>query len=58
MLRDFQPTGQTALQELILAGRVDRWGEAFDPDGNPDLNDFVANYLDLTRDQAVLRADP
>jgi len=45
MLRDFRPSDQRVLRQLILDGLRDRWGEAFDASVNPDLNDLVANYL-------------
>jgi Acetyltransferase (GNAT) family. len=46
MLRDFQPADQPALRRLIFAGLQERWGQAFDAALNPDLDDFVGNYLD------------
>jgi ribosomal protein S18 acetylase RimI-like enzyme len=45
MLRHYRPSDQHELRRLILEGLRDRWGEAFDASINPDLNDFVANYL-------------
>jgi polar amino acid transport system permease protein len=57
MLRDFQPTDQPELRRLILAGLQDRWGERFDADVNPDLDDFVANYLDRGAEIVVVTTD-
>lgn len=57
MLRDFQPSDQSGLRRLILAGLQDRWGERFDADVNPDLDDFVANYLDDGAEIVVVEAD-
>jgi len=45
-MRDFRPGDQEALRRLILDGLSERWGDAFDPAFNPDLDDFLANYLD------------
>jgi ribosomal protein S18 acetylase RimI-like enzyme len=57
MVRDFRPTDQCGLRRLILEGLRDRWGEAFDASVNPDLNDFVANYLARGAEIVVVEAD-
>ena len=41
----FQPSDQTDVKALILAGLVDHWGE-LDPTLNPDLNDITETYKD------------
>ncbi len=57
MVRDFQPSDQYALRRLILAGLQDRWGERYDVGLNPDLEDFVANYVDRGAEIVVVEAD-
>ena len=42
-LHDFQPTDQTAVKDLILAGLVEHWG-TLDPSKNPDLDDISCSY--------------
>ena len=41
----FQPSDQTAVKTLILAGLADHWGE-LDLTLNPDLNDIAVSYRD------------
>ena len=57
MLRDFRPSDQRALRLLILEGLRERWGQAFDASVNPDLNDFVANYLGRGAEIAVIESE-
>ncbi len=57
MLRDFRPSDQRGLRRLILEGLRDRWGEAFDASVNPDLNDFVANYLGRGAEIVVIESN-
>jgi ribosomal protein S18 acetylase RimI-like enzyme len=57
MMRDFRPEDQSALRRLILEGLCDRWGEAFDASVNPDLSNFVANYLDHGAEIVVIESD-
>lgn len=44
-LAPFQPSDQTAVKTLILAGLADHWGE-LDLTLNPDLNDIAVSYRD------------
>lgn len=44
-VRDFVATDQRAAATLIQAGLRDRWGDAFDPAMNPDLDDLWASYM-------------
>lgn len=46
MLRDFVPGDQAAVRELVLGGLRERWGDAYDPSANPDLDDISASYVD------------
>lgn len=57
MLRDFRPSDQPELRRLILAGLQDRWGETFDAGINPDLNDFVTNYVDRGAEVVIIEAN-
>lgn len=57
ILRDFRPGDQGELRLLILAGLRERWGESFDADRNPDLSDFVANYLRRGSEVVVIERD-
>lgn len=59
MLRDFRPTqtDQRELRQLILAGLHERWGETFDASVNPDLDDFVTNYLDRGAEVVVVESN-
>lgn len=45
VLRAFEPGDQDAVRDLVLAGLAERWGSAFDPGRNTDLDDLVASYL-------------
>jgi len=56
VLRDFQPSDQQDLRRLILEGLRERWGEAFDASFNPDLDDFVANYVERGADVVVMES--
>jgi GNAT superfamily N-acetyltransferase len=56
MLRDFRPSDQPALRQLILAGLHERWGESFDASVNPDLDDFVTNYIDRGAEIVVVES--
>lgn len=57
VLRDFRPSDQRARRRLILEGLRDRRGEAFDASVNPDLRDFVANYLECGAEIVVFESD-
>lgn len=54
MMRDFRPGDQDALRRLILDGLRERWGAAFDPACNPDLEDVAASYLDRRGEVVVV----
>lgn len=45
-IRSFSSGDGAAVRELVLAGLAERWGAAFDPAHNPDLDDLQASYLD------------
>jgi ribosomal protein S18 acetylase RimI-like enzyme len=55
-LRDFRPSDQCELRRLILEGLRDRWGEAFDPSANPDLDDVVTSYLHRGAEVVVIES--
>jgi GNAT superfamily N-acetyltransferase len=57
VVRDFRTGDQEALRRLILGGLRERWGDAFDPALNPDLDDFVANYVDRGAEVIVVECD-
>ncbi|MCP4964993.1 MAG: GNAT family N-acetyltransferase [bacterium] len=54
MIRDFRPEDQSAVRQLILDGLRERWGEAYSPAFNPDLDDIHANYLDQGAEVVVI----
>lgn len=45
VIRAFEPGDQAAVRDLVLAGLAERWGPAFDPARNTDLDDMAASYL-------------
>lgn len=57
MLRDFRPEDQSAVRDLVLAGLEERWGDAFDPSFNPDLDDIAATYVTNGADVVVADVD-
>lgn len=54
VLRDFEPEDQQAVRGLVLAGMRERWGDAFDPSRNRDVDDVQANYLERGGDVIVI----
>jgi ribosomal protein S18 acetylase RimI-like enzyme len=53
-MRDFKPGDQVPVRELVLEGMRERWGDAYDPSVNPDLDDISASYLDRGAEVVVL----
>jgi ribosomal protein S18 acetylase RimI-like enzyme len=49
---DFHPKDQSAVENLIIAGLQDRWGDAFEPTYNNDICDIQSTYVD--RNASVL----
>jgi N-acetylglutamate synthase-like GNAT family acetyltransferase len=45
VLRDFRPDDQASVRDIVLAGMRDRWGDAFDPAANVDLDDIWTYYV-------------
>ena len=56
-MRDFRPADQEAVRHLILRGLRERWGEAYEPDVNPDLDDIVVTHLGAGTEVVVLERD-
>lgn len=44
-LRDLRLADQQVVRALVLDGLRDRWGDAYDPTANPDLDDIWATYV-------------
>ena len=55
VLRPFESGDQEAVRGLVLAGLRERWGEAFDPTFNADVDDVAASYV--ARGATVLVAE-
>ncbi|HZA87409.1 MAG TPA: hypothetical protein VE466_11045 [Acidimicrobiales bacterium] len=53
-MRDFTPGDQTAVRELVLGGMRERWGDAYDPSANPDLDDISASYINWGAEVVVV----
>jgi N-acetylglutamate synthase-like GNAT family acetyltransferase len=53
VLRDFRPDDQVAVRAIVVAGMRERWGDAFDPAANVDLDD-IWNYYVLERRAEVV----
>ena len=54
MIRDFEPRDQEAVRSLVLAGMRERWGDAYDPSANADLDDIAGTYVAPGAEVAVL----
>jgi ribosomal protein S18 acetylase RimI-like enzyme len=54
VLRDFTPGDQAAVRELVLGGMRERWGDAYDPSANPDLDDISASYINRGAEVVVV----
>lgn len=52
-MRSFVADDHVSVRELILAGMRERWGDAYEPSANPDLDDIIATYLDREADVVV-----
>ena len=57
VIRDFAAADQQAVRALVLAGLRERWGDAYDPTFNPDLDDITAAYLDQGAEVIVAELD-
>lgn len=53
MVRDFDAADQVAVHDLVLQGLRERWGDAFDPSFNQDLDDIDAHYVEAGADVVV-----
>jgi GNAT superfamily N-acetyltransferase len=56
-MRNFVSSDQTKVRRLVLAGMRERWGDAYDPQANPDLDDISASYLAQGAEVVVLEVD-
>lgn len=54
MLRDFRPGDQEPVRELVLGGMRERWGDAYDPTANPDLDNITTTYVERGADVVVV----
>ena len=54
MLRDFRPDDQASVRDIVLDGMRERWGDAFDPAVNVDLDDIWAYYVLERRAEVVV----
>jgi GNAT superfamily N-acetyltransferase len=53
-MRDFRPDDQEPLRELVLTGMRERWGDAYDPSVNPDLDNISASYVERGAEVVVI----
>lgn len=53
VIRDFNLPDQPAVQDLVLNGLRERWGESFDESFNSDLDDIVETYINRGADVVV-----
>ena len=44
-MRDFTRDDQPAVQDLILRGLRERWGDAYQAEFNPEVADITVNYV-------------
>jgi len=54
VLRDFRPDDQARVRDIVLDGMRERWGDAFDPTGNVDLDDIWTFYVLECRAEVVV----
>ena len=57
MIRDFTTGDQVAVRDLVLAGLLERWGDAYDPSVNPDLDDITSNYVHRGAEVVVIEIE-
>ncbi|MGK2947971.1 MAG: GNAT family N-acetyltransferase [Acidimicrobiales bacterium] len=57
MLRTFTEADQASVHDVILNGMKERWGDAYDPAFNSDLDDITGNYVDCGADVVVAERD-
>lgn len=57
VIRDFEPRDQDAVRALVLDGMRERWGEAYDPSANADLEDIASTYVARGAEVVVLELD-
>lgn len=55
VMRDFTTRDQIAVRELVLGGMRERWGDAYDPSANPDLDDISTSYVDRGAEVVVVQ---
>ena len=54
VLRGFRPDDQGAVRDIVLDGMRERWGDAFDPAVNGDLDDIWTYYVLERRAEVVV----
>ena len=57
MLRTYTAADQASVRELILEGMRERWGDAYDPAFNADLDDTAGNYVDRGAEVVVVECE-
>lgn len=53
LVRDLRREDQDDVRALVLGGLAERWGDAFDPSCNPDLDDLWATYVETGAEVVV-----
>jgi ribosomal protein S18 acetylase RimI-like enzyme len=56
-MRVFAPGDQERVRELVLGGMRERWGDAYDPSANPDLDNISTSYVDRGAEVVVVEMD-
>ena len=56
-VRPFVADDHVSVRDLILAGMRERWGDAYEPSANADLDDITANYVDRGADVLVIEVE-
>jgi len=57
VIRDLRTDDQDAVRSLVLAGMRERWGDVYDPEANPDLDDIWATYVEAGAEVVVVERD-